>query len=88
MPKPAAISGPADEEADNTHSGARQLLWDEFGVSGEMTVTELEVLLQYQFGLPLQIMRKSGNLWMETRMTRHWTIREQNEHGKDLTSGY
>ena len=71
-------------DADPLPSAASQLLWDELAVSGDMTVSELEVLLQYQFGLPLQILRKSGNLWMETRMTRHWTLRQQNDHGADI----
>ena len=65
---------------------ARQLLWDEFGVTDNMKVSELEVLLQYEFSLPAQVLRKSGNLWLETRMTQHWTLRQQNDHGLDMAS--
>jgi len=65
---------------------ARALLWDAFGVKDDMKVSELEVLLQYEFGLPAQVLRKSGNLWLETRMTQHWTLREQNDHGHDIAS--
>lgn len=75
--------GERDEEA---HEKARNLLWDEFGVTDNMKVSELEVLLQYEFGLPAQVLRKSGNLWLETRMTQHWTLRQQNDHGQDMAS--
>jgi len=65
-------------------AAARQLLWDDFGLTDDMKVTELEILLQYQFSLPVQILRKSGHLWMETRMSRTWTLRQQNDHGEDI----
>jgi len=71
---------------DEVQEKARQLLWDEFGVKDDMKVSELEVLLQYEFGIPGQVLRKSGNLWLETRMTQHWTLREQNDHGHDMAS--
>jgi len=64
---------------------AGKLLWEEFGVSDEMKVSELEILLQYQFSLPVQILRKSANLWMETRSSRDWTLRQHNSHGEDLS---
>jgi len=71
--------GPAREKA-------RELLWDKFDVTDNMKVSELEVLLQYEFGLPAQVLRKSGNMWLETRMTQHWTLRQQNDHGLDIAS--
>jgi hypothetical protein len=85
--KRSAANGGLSPEGKNIHSAAQKLLWDEFGLSDDMKVSELETVLQYQFGLPVQILRKSGNLWIETRMTRHWTLRQQNDHGEDITSG-
>jgi len=67
---------------------ARRLLWERFGLSDDSMVGELEVLLEYEFGRPVQILRKSGNLWLETRMTRHWTLRQQNDHGHDIALGF
>lgn len=67
---------------------AQKLLWDEFGLSDDMKVSELEVLLQYQFSLPVKILRKSGHLWMEIRSSRDWTLRQQNTHGEDISSGF
>jgi hypothetical protein len=86
-------SGDAQQSGDNPEkemirSAAKELLWHDFALTGETLVSELEILLQYEFGLPLQIYRKSGNLWLETRMTRHWTIRQQNEQGAEIATGY
>jgi len=74
------------ENEEPVNEIARKLLWDEFGVTDNMKVSELELLLQYEFGLPAQLLRKSGNLWLETRMTQHWTLRQQNDHGQDMAS--
>jgi len=74
------------EQDEAAHEKARELLWVEFGVTDNMKVSELEVLLQYEFGLPAQVLRKSGNMWLETRMTQHWTLRQQNDHGLDMAN--
>jgi hypothetical protein len=77
-----------DQSLSEASLAARELLWNEFGISDDMKVNELEVLLQYEFGRPAQILRKSGNLWLETRMTQHWTLRDQNDHGRDIGLGF
>ncbi|MBN9385609.1 MAG: hypothetical protein J0H74_32950 [Chitinophagaceae bacterium] len=77
------MQGEHDEVANEK---ARKLLWDDFGVTDDMKVSELELLLQYEFGLPAQLLRKSGKLWLETRMTQHWTLRQQDDHGRDMAN--
>ncbi|HVV03719.1 MAG TPA: hypothetical protein VHC96_05815 [Puia sp.] len=67
---------------------AQNLLWQELGICDDMKINEVEVLLQYHFGVPAQVLRKSGNLWMETRMTQHWTLRQQNEHGYEIDKDF
>jgi len=57
----------------------------EFEVNDNMTVSELENKFHEQFGLFVQVSRKSGNLWMEPTMTIGWTIKTQNEHGRDIS---
>ncbi len=52
----------------------------------EMKVQELEKTLKNEFGLTAQVYRRSGNLWLETTMTYNWTLRQQNEHGKELST--
>ncbi|MHA4808604.1 hypothetical protein ACX0G9_10890 [Flavitalea flava] len=57
---------------------------NEMEVSDSMKVIDLEKMLETRFGISAQVFRKSGNLWIETRMTRHWTLAQQNEHGEAL----
>ena len=50
-----------------------------------MSVGELEQIFRDQFGVYVQVARKSGSLWLETTMTDKWTLRQQNEHGRELS---
>lgn len=52
-----------------------------------MTVTDFENALMDQFGLSAQVFRRSGNLWLETTITDYWTLKQQNEHGREITVG-
>jgi hypothetical protein len=38
------------------------------------------------FGVPVQILRKSGKIWLETTMTDHWTLLQQNQHGEEISA--
>ncbi len=58
----------------------------ELEVEPAMTVAELEQNLWKRFGLAVQVFRKSGNLWLETTMTDKWTLRQQNDHGREISS--
>jgi len=82
------LEADASEEKKEIRLAARQLLWEQFGLSDDSKVGELEILLEYEFGRPVQILRKSGNLWLETRMTRHWTLRQQDDHGREIAMGF
>ncbi|HUM64496.1 MAG TPA: hypothetical protein PLV32_01555 [Chitinophagaceae bacterium] len=55
-------------------------------IQDDMTVSDLEKILYYDFGLNGQVSRQSGKLWLETRMTDKWTLEKQNEHGRELTA--
>jgi hypothetical protein len=83
----------ADRSADNGYEGAdgdilrsraKQLLQNEIGLSDAMKVSELETALQSVIDLRLQVFRKSSNSWIETKMTREWTLKQQNDHGREL----
>ena len=52
-----------------------------------MSVSELERLFNDQFKLSVQVFRRSGNIWLETTMTDGWSLKQQNEHGKEITVG-
>jgi len=53
-------------------------------LSGKMTVTDLEKYFEKEFGLFIQVFRKSGKIWLETTATDNWTLDQQNEEGKSL----
>ncbi|MFM9911436.1 MAG: hypothetical protein ACKVOW_19050 [Chitinophagaceae bacterium] len=61
-------------------------------VEGEMTLTEdtrvseLENNFRKDFFLNVQVFRKSGGVWLQTTMTDKWTLKQQNEHGKEIAS--
>jgi hypothetical protein len=57
------------------------------GISGDMKVADLEKQFTGLFGLSVQVFRRSGNLWLETTMTDSWTLQQQNNHGKEITTG-
>jgi hypothetical protein len=50
-----------------------------------MTVGQLEKMFREQFGINVQVSRKSGPVWLETTVTDKWTLRQQNEHGRELS---
>lgn len=56
-------------------------------ISENMTVLELENAFMDQFGLSVQVFRKSGNVWLETTMTDHWTLKQQTDHGREIAKG-
>lgn len=53
-------------------------------ISPEMTVSDLEQQFGHQFGIGLQVFRKSGGIWLETILTDGWTLSEQNKQGEML----
>lgn len=56
-------------------------------IKEEMKVNELEKIFKEQFGLAVQVFRKSGTVWLETTMTDNWTLLQQNNHGRELSTG-
>jgi hypothetical protein len=50
----------------------------------ETTVTQLEDCFSNEFGLYVQVFRKSGRIWLETTATDNWTLEQQNEEGRSL----
>ena len=55
-------------------------------ITEEMKVKELEKIFKDQFSLAAQVFRKSGNLWLETTMTDNWTLQQQNDHGREIST--
>ena len=51
-------------------------------IEPEMPTWQVERLFEEEFGLHVQIFRKSGNTWLETSVTDDLTLEEQNVKGK------
>jgi hypothetical protein len=51
-----------------------------------LTVGQLEQIFLDKFGLTVQVFRKSGKVWLETTMTDKWTLKQQNEHGREIST--
>lgn len=50
-----------------------------------ITVSDFENKIYELFGINIQVFRRSGNIWLETTMTDNWTLKMQNEHGREIT---
>ena len=48
-----------------------------------MTVAAFEQKMQNEYGLPVQVFRKSGDVWLETVQTDHFSLAKQNEMGEE-----
>jgi hypothetical protein len=81
--KPDALANEGPDD-DILRSRANHLLLDELKIGDAMKVSELEAALQQAFDSPVQVLRKSGNFWIGTRMTRDLTLKQQNDHGREL----
>jgi hypothetical protein len=75
---------------ENTLSGAL-ILEDVFPklkegiitLTPSLKVLELEQLFAKNFGISVQVFHKSGNVWLQTTRTDHWTLLEQNKHAEE-----
>jgi hypothetical protein len=56
-------------------------------INSNRTVAEVEADFRNKFGLSVQVYRKSGDLWIETSKTDHWTLNGQNEEGRESGMG-
>jgi len=54
-------------------------------ITPKMTVNELEQGFGEQYGLGVQVFRKSGQIWLETIYTDEWTLAEQNAEGESIS---
>ncbi len=55
-------------------------------INDEVKVLDVEQQFFNEFGLSIQVFRKSGKVWLETSATDHWTLKAQNTEGAELSS--
>ena len=51
----------------------------------DMSILDLENLFFETVGLSIQVLRKSGNIWMETPQTDSWSLEQQNRQGETIS---
>lgn len=49
--------------------------------SEDITISAFENLLKQEFGLNAQIFRRSGNVWLETTTSDHWSLKMAESEG-------
>ena len=54
-------------------------------ITENMTVDNLEQVFQDVYGLSVQVFRKSGSTWLQTTVTDNWTLKKQNDEGRELS---
>lgn len=57
----------------------------ELSIHGNQKVTTLEEHFEENYGLNVQVFRKSGKNWLETTKTDEWTLSEQNRTGEEMS---
>jgi hypothetical protein len=57
----------------------------ELSINGHLKVSTLEQSFLEDYGLNVQVFRKSGGLWLQTTSTDNWTLSEQNTRGRETT---
>lgn len=53
----------------------------DISINGHLKVKSLEQLFHDQYGLNVQVFRRSGEIWLQTTSTDEWTLTEQNNKG-------
>lgn len=59
-----------------------------FVVNPEITVAEFEKMMSDEFGLNVQVFRKSAGIWLQTTATDGWSLEKQNGKGERSTKDY
>ncbi len=72
-----------DKLADTfTIGNARtQMNEGDLSIHANQKVSTLEQNFHDIYGLNVQVFRKSGDVWLQTTATDHWTLHKQNEKG-------
>lgn len=57
----------------------------QFRITSDTTITDLEKGFKECYGLLIQVFRRSGKAWLETKLTDTWTLENQNKQGEILS---
>lgn len=79
---------PASKQLDsNATVGVVRTIHKEgdISVNGHLKVETFEQKMATDYGLSLQVFRRSGDIWLQTSTTDHWTLTKQNQKGEEST---
>jgi hypothetical protein len=51
-------------------------------INKDMKVSEFETMMADQYGVNVQVFRKSNDIWLQTSVTDDWTLEKQNGKGE------
>jgi hypothetical protein len=49
----------------------------EMSIDGHLKTSAFEQMFKNTFGVNVQVFRKAGDIWLQTTITDHWTLAEQ-----------
>jgi len=82
------VERPISPDKTSGDKDTRDWLKADLGIYDSTTVRELEDMIAARFGVTAQVFRRSGKFWIETQMTRSWSLKQQNDLGRDLSTGF
>lgn len=59
--------------------------FNQLAVQPNMSVKELINTIVQNFNLQAKVLRKFGNIWLETSITANWSLEQQNKEGQNIT---
>lgn len=59
-----------------------------FDIDPQMSVADFEQMIRENFGLNVQVFRKSASIWLQTTATDAWSLEKQNGKGERSTVDY
>jgi len=77
---------PKEEKIESYHKIGeirRNIRTGNLSINGHLKVATLEERFEEDYGLNVQVFRRSDDVWLQTTATDNWTLTEQNERGKD-----
>lgn len=80
---------PKDEKLDEFTPLSKLVSWHgskEIEIGENMTVSQFEAIMSQKAELFVQVFRQAGRIWIETSFTDNWTLAQQNEEGKMMSS--
>ncbi len=77
------ISDNSGKLGEISHSNAEGML----NINDAQKVSDFEQHFKEQFGVHVQVFRKSGTAWLQTNATDEWTLAEQNKQGEESSVG-